>query len=447
MSDNSSIIDFNIPNTSEAEAQVIADGVFAPENLGDIIPLVHRDFFTNDFRRLVWDKLVEKYNKGEEIDIQTMSSILGPEFLREITPVMNDAGTFVTNHLSILRNAAAKRRGIIACLNFAQKVSQPATTERDLIEAGEIFTQTIEGPAPVLGDKKIDSVLDKVREEAEVNYDALHQGKNIRISTGFRMVDLVLNGGFKAGQLIILAARPSVGKTALMIQFAKTAALSGCAAQIFSLEMTAEELAERMLFSTEKIRPYDYFHGNIEWRAYEEADSQIRPLPLYINDFSRTLEDITSRLTQAVMKGRCGIAFIDYLGLIQEAINTNGNVKLYQVIARITGNLKALAKRLRIPIVLLCQMNREQVRQDRSPELYDLRDSGSIEQDSDIVFMLQPRPESGFISLWLRKNRAGKKDIQYKLIPNDTYSAFSGGIPIEESGYEIPEDENDLPQE
>ena len=126
-------------------------------------------------------------------------------------------------------------------------------------------------------------------------------------------------------------------------------------------------------------------------------------------------------------QGRCKIAFIDYLGLFQDTLSL-GNAKLYQVIAKITGTLKAVAKRLGIPIVLLSQLNREQAREKRAPELYDLRDSGSIEQDSDIVIMLEPR-ENG-IYAWLRKNRNGKRDLAFVLVPNSTYSSFTEDLPI-----------------
>ena len=109
-----------------------------------------------------------------------------------------------------------------------------------------------------------------------------------------------------------------------------------------------------------------------------------------------------------------------------------GYNKLYQIIAKITGDLKAVAKRLGIPIVLLCQLNRDQAREKRAPELFDLRDSGSIEQDADIVIMLEPRYDEGRIFAWLRKNRNGPRDVALVLVPNKTYSAFEEGLPVQE---------------
>ena len=112
---------------------------------------------------------------------------------------------------------------------------------------------------------------------------------------------------------------------------------------------------------------------------------------------------------------------------MQDALNIGWGVKPYLVITRITGTLKSLAKRLKIPIVILSQLNREQDREKRSPKLYDLRDSGSIEQDSDIVLMLEPRPEEKRVYMWVRKNRNGKRDEALILVPNETYTHFDEG--------------------
>ena len=216
-----------------------------------------------------------------------------------------------------------------------------------------------------------------------------------------------------------------------MLQMAKTAARSDNPVILFSLEMTCPELCERLLFSTGKVSPFKMANGEVEWQAFLEAENELRPLPIFINDFSRSLDEIVSRLTRAVKQGRCKIAFIDYLGLIQDTLNPGYN-KLYQIIAKITGDLKAAAKRLGIPIVLLCQLNRDQAREKRAPELFDLRDSGSIEQDADVVIMLEPRYEEGRIFAWLRKNRNGKRDLAFVLVPNKTYSAFEEGLPVHE---------------
>lgn len=442
------VFDIPLPDTEEMERNVLADALVSPENLGDTIPVIHPDFFTNDDRREIWNTIVERYNKGEEIGL-SLASVL-PSIITEVIPNIHDAGMSETPfRAQLLRDGAARRRAYMAAADFIQEAVKPGTRESNLLAALEGMTRKVEGPAPLQGEKAIASVLVKVRENMERTAALAREGKRTRVTTGFQYMDGVMNGGLKPGQLVIIAARPSVGKTALMLQMAKAAAEAGDAVQVYSLEMQAEELAERMIFSTGLVRPYALNFGEVNTDAYGRAEAQLSGLPFYINDFSRSLDEITSRLTQSVKKGRCKVAYIDYLGLMQDALNF-GNAKLYQVIARITGTLKAVAKRLEIPIVLLCQLNRDQARENRPPELYDLRDSGSIEQDADIVLMLESKVVSeGKLYVWLRKNRGGQKEWQFVLVPNDTYSKFYEQNPIPPGDAKIPEDlpEDDAPQD
>jgi len=125
-------------------------------------------------------------------------------------------------------------------------------------------------------------------------------------------------------------------------------------------------------------------------------------------------------------QGKCDVAYIDYLGLIRQA-QADPRTPLYQVIADITATLKAAAKNLRIPVVLLCQLNREAAKTNGSPQLYNLRDSGSIEQDADVVLMLNqvPGPRGLDLEVIVRKNRQGEKDFGILLRPSDNYMDFT----------------------
>lgn len=139
------------------------------------------------------------------------------------------------------------------------------------------------------------------------------------------------------------------------------------------------------------------------------------------------MEEIRQRIILLHEQGKCGIAFIDYLGLIAGKNREN----LAQDLAYKTASFKQLAKDLRIPIVLLCQLNRESARENRAPQLYDLRDSGGIEQDADEVLMLQDTSTLGMdgnldtsLVMWVRKNRNGKKGLGIRLKPNSSYTSF-----------------------
>ena len=441
------ILDIPFPDTSKIERQVLADLVTAPDVMGDVFPMLHPDFFTNAERRGIWETVVDQYDHGRSFDLATMAAIVGHPFLEEVMPYTHSPATLISalEHARLLRSGATRRRAYIAAAAFIQHAVNPATAELDILSAAEGFSAQVEGPAPILAEQTIAEAIEEVRGEVQATSRAMKEGRATRVSTGFDCLDRAINNGFKPGQLVVLAARPSVGKTSLMLHFAKHAARLGFPVYISTLEMTGTELGEKFIMSTGNVKPAEIAYGNIDWSRFDQAAQDLAGLPIWINQFSRTLEEIVARITQAVKRGACKIAFIDYLGLVQDTNNLGGGAKLYQIIARITGTLKALAKRLGIPIVLLSQLNRDQARDKRSPELYDLRDSGSIEQDADIVIMLENEWRDGQLSItaWLRKNRGGRRtggrggDLGFILIPNDTYSEFTEGG--------VVNDDDDLP--
>ncbi len=440
MKTQTEILDIPFPETAELERQIIADVIASPEMMGDVLPLIHEDFFTKTSRRDIWHTIVSQYNKGLSFDMVTIANETGRAFFDESIPMIGDAGGVlgVLSHAAQLRTGAARRRAYFAATTFLTSAVAPHTSEADILASVEAFASTVQGPAPLQTEARLGDAIQETRKDLEETKRCEAKGERLRISSGFHYLDDALGGGWKPGQLVILAARPSVGKTSVMLHMAKQAATTGNPAYIVSMEMTVSELSEKFLLSTGKVRPRDITHGPYDFTLFDEAAGELSPLPVLINDYSRTLDEVVARITQAVKQGKCKIAFIDYLGLFQDCFAFGGNIKLYQVISKITGTLKAVAKRLGIPIILLCQLNREQAREKRAPELFDLRDSGSIEQDSDIVIMLESKPEEGRIIAWLRKNRGGRRvtregaGLGYILVPNDTFSAFEEGLPVGE---------------
>ena len=414
-------------STIDKERTVLADAFCNPGELVNVVPIVHEDFFTSSERKALWRAFVQLFNEGATIDIDSLSRLTSIEAItNEITPAIGGqtaSGVNSERNARNLRNAAARLRAYKTALNFMTAAIKDGITEPEIFALAENFNACLEGPSPILHEVSIAQVLRTVSDELEAEEAAIKEGKSTRIVTGFSYLDGLFYKGFAPGQLVILAARPSVGKTAIMLHMAKAAAAAGNNSVVFSLEMTAEELGQRLLYSTGYLRPLHVATGHIDWEAYGMAEGMLSPLPLYVNDFSRSLDDITARITQMVKQGKCDVAFIDYLGLIKDCTE-NGNAKLYQVIGRVTSSLKALAKRLRIPIVLLCQLNRE-AEKDETPQLYHLRDSGSIEQDADIVMMLQSKYEAdaAYITIHVRKHRGGKR-MSLKVRANDTYSNF-----------------------
>lgn len=442
-----SLAEIPFPDTGAIERQFLADCVGNPESMPDFTGIVDETMFTEESRLYIWRVLVWMFNNAQAIDLPSVVTRTGKFYIDEVLSRNIESATPFTalQHAQQLRASAVRRRAYHSAVRLIQSATKPDTGELDVFEAAQQLTMDIQGERPIVAEATMDVVMDAVDAEVKENRENSASGKRTRIPTGFYTLDGLTYQGWGPGQLIILAARPSIGKTAIMLQMAKAAARSNFPATIFSLEMTKEELGKRLLFSTGKIRPFEVATGNVDGQQYAPASQEIRNLPIYINDESRTLAGLLSRITVSVMQGRCKIAFIDYLGLI--TIDESGRSPLYQQIAKATRELKLIAKRQKIPIVLLCQLNREAAKEDRSPQLYDLRDSGSIEQDADVVLMLEQekrvtedQQERPNINIWVRKNRQFQKDIKITVKPNDSYSSFKE---INDSGEQY--DDGDLP--
>ena len=435
-----SLAEIPFPDTSAIERQFLADCVGNPESMPDFTAIVDESMFTDEARVYIWRVVVWMFNNGQAIDLPSVITRTGRFYLNEIMTRNVEPSTPFTalQHAQQLRAATLRRRAYHSAVNLIQSATKPDTGELDVIEAAQQISLDLQGERTIVSEVPMDEVMSAVDKEVAEAREVAQSGKRTRIPTGFPTLDTQTYGGFGPGQLVILAARPSIGKTAIMLQMAKAAALGGFPATIFSLEMTKEELGKRLLFSTGRVVPRELVRGDVG-SDYGPAKEEIKALPLFINDESRTLAGLLSRITVARMQGRCEIAFIDYLGLI--TIDESGRAPLYQQIAKATRELKLIAKRQKIPIVLLCQLNRESVKEKengkpRSPELYDLRDSGSIEQDADIVLMLeqfrgvvndggQDFTDVQFINIWVRKNRQFQKDVKIIVRPSETYSSFT----------------------
>lgn len=427
-----SLAEIPFPDTSVIERQFLADCVGNPESMPEFTSIVDESMFTDEGRLYIWKTIVWMFNTGQVIDLATVSTRTGRYYIDEVLTRNVDASTPYTSvqHAVQLRAATVRRRAYHSAVNLIKSATQPDAGELDIFEAAQQLTLDIQGEKTIVAEADMKSILNSVDEEVKENKANTESGKRVRVPTGFETLDYLTYSGWGPGQLIVLAARPSVGKTAIMLQMAKAAAMNGFPATIFSLEMTKEELGKRFLFSTGRVRPKEVASGMVNEYGYAPAMDELKDLPIYINDESRTLAGILSRITISVMQQRCKIAFIDYLGLI--TIDETGRSPLYQQIAKATRELKLIAKRQGIPIVLLCQLNRDAAKEDGAPQLFHLRDSGSIEQDADIVIMLeQDRKlmespnDNPNINMWLRKNRQFKKDVKVTVKPNESYSSFT----------------------
>lgn len=426
-----SLAEIPFPNTGSIERQFLADCVGNPESLPDFTAIVDESMFTSEERVYIWKTIVWMFNTGQTVDLVTVTARTGNYFIDEVVTKSYEASTPYTaiQHAVQLRASATRRRAYMSAMSLIQAVTKPEAGELDVFEHAQKLVMDIQGENPIVAEADLSSVLKTIDNEIKVNKENTDSGKRTRVPTGFSKLDFLTYGGFGPGQLIILAARPSVGKTAIMLQMAKAAAKAGFPATIFSLEMTKSELGKRLLFSTGKVKPIEVATGYVNEYGYKPATEELKDLPIYINDESRSLAGILSRIIVSVSQKRCGIAFADYLSLIN--VDEMRGMQIKDQLGKVTKELKNIAKRQKIPVVLLAQLNREAAKDDAPPQLYHLKDSGSIEQDADIVLMLEneKRVEADSqqvsnINMWVRKNRQYRRDIKITLEPNDSYSSF-----------------------
>ncbi len=262
-----------------------------------------------------------------------------------------------------------------------------------------------------------------------------------RIETGFKTLDKIIDGGFSPGTLNILAARPSVGKTAMMLQMSLNAARNARPALIFSLEMTTVELAKR-LYRLENPHKVELDDRETVVRFFDELSG----LPLIVCDKGATVDNIVYRIRTLCRRYGIKIVFIDYIGLIARSDGPE-SIQEYLFLDEISRRLKDVAKKEDIAVVLLAQLNREQAKADTPPRIDHLRGSGGLEQNADVIQLLW-RPDNDdreHVELIVGKNRNGAAGDKIQLYfdgakmkfeeQNPRYS-YAGGIEADdEDGY------------
>ena len=416
------ISDFPIPDSSLMERKLLYSLITDMSYFSEVQRVVKPSFFSSEKNRKVWETIVDMASKHEHVDMSTIfPRVDRKHFTEEILGADTVFGQGIVQLSYALYETYLKRMAYFRGVEILQQVNSGAGVESIMTMFSDFTKEATEA---------FDSGS-RVRAMDVVNRlaDNIQSGKKTRIPTPFPQLNFYLYGGLGGGNLVILAARPSVGKTTIGLQMAQVAAMNGNPTTYYSLEMTDEELVQRLIVGTGLVSTREIVRGDVNWENYERAAQMAVSQNLFINDKAHSLDDICTNIMLDAQKGKCKIAFVDYLGLIR---HDDRRKTFAQVIGDITGRFKSIAKECNIPIVLLAQLNRESAKEGRSPQLTDLRDSGSIEQDADIVLMLErPRNDMGevipdHIDLWMRKNRAGQCnfDNAIHLVGNESYSNF-----------------------
>ncbi|WP_099203660.1 replicative DNA helicase [Miniphocaeibacter massiliensis] len=427
------------PNDISAEMSVLGSMIL-DKNAIDVATgiLKYEDFYTNKNAE-VYKSIVNLTDKGEAIDFVTISEELkkegkldfvgGMQYLMELTEFV-PGPTNIESYSKIVKEKATLRN-LIRISDEIMSRSYANSPAEEVLEFAESSIYSI-SQSKNKGDlEKISSILEETLDQ--INQMSLNEGGLTGITTG--LVDLNKQiSGFQKSDLVLLAARPSMGKTTLALNMALSAALDHKNIAVFSLEMSKLQLSQRFLSSLSLINLQDIISGNIAEGDFEMLGNAIRILeetPIYVDDTSSiSLTELRSKCRRLSSKEGLDLVLIDYIQLMTAGTGRNENRQ--QEISTISRGLKGLAKELNCPVVALSQLSRAvESRTDKRPMLSDLRESGAIEQDADIVMMIYRddyyNPESekpNIADLIIAKHRNGPTGT-VELYFNKQYSKFT----------------------
>ena len=394
----------------------------------ELVPIVSEIIQKSDFyaphHATIYEALIALYERGEPIDKVSVS-----EELRR-RKLLDDigGGEFISQLLNTVPTAASAEY-------YARVVAQKAILRSLITAGGRISVMGFEQPEDVedtldrceqmifeIGRRSgggFTLVRDLLKPAFEQIDKLYHQrGSVTGVPSGFRQLDQFTTG-FQAGELIIIAARPSMGKTSLCLNIGMNAAKgAGKSVAVFSLEMSNDQLVQRLLSTEAKIDAQSLRSGNIkdkEWGDITHAMGVLAEVPIYIDDSAAlTVGEVRSRSRRLAASTGLDLIIIDYLQLLRSA-NPRATNRV-EIIDEICRNLKALAKELKVPVIALAQLNRSpESRNDKRPLLSDLRESGGIEQEADVVAFIYrddyynpPTPENENIAeIHIAKQRNG----------------------------------------
>ncbi len=385
------------PHSTEAEEAVLGSLLIDPDAIFDVASLLKPDSFYRVQNRWIYESILNLYERREPLDLITVTEDLRRrEKLEEaggedyIIGLINMVPTSINarSYGQVVEAAALRRRMIQAASTIAELAFNEAEDINVAIDRAEqaLFSiseqRTTRDLTPV---KQIaSSYLERIQE--------LHQRGDdvIGVPTGFVDMDRIL-GGLNRSDLIILAARPAMGKTSLQNAIALTAARRhGKRVAMFNLEMSGEQLVQRMISAETRIDSQRLRRGDLqehEWPIFMEAIGRLSETRIFIDDTpSITPNQLRTKCRRLYAEHGLDLIMIDYLQLMQAERSTNNRV---QEISEISRSLKGLARELDVPVLALAQLSRAvEQRQEKRPLLSDLRDSGSIEQDADIVMFI-----------------------------------------------------------
>ncbi|GAB3182854.1 replicative DNA helicase [Nesterenkonia halophila] len=416
------------PQDMVAEQSVLGGMMLSKDAVADVVEVLKGHDFYRPAHELIYDAIVDLYGRGEPADVVTISDHLtkrqelqragGPAYLHNLAQSVPTAAN-AAFYGEIVRERAILRRLVEAGTKIAQLGHTADGEVESIVDEAQAEIYNVAENRQSEDYVALSEVLVPTIDEIETN--ANHDGGLTGIPTGFRDLD-DLTHGFHGGQMIIVAARPAMGKSTLALDFARAAAVTnGMTAAFFSLEMGRNEIAMRLLSAEAKIQFQDLRKGDIrddDWDKMSLAVDKLNEVPLFIDDSpNMSLMEIRAKCRRLKQKNNLKVIVLDYLQLLSSGKRVESR---QQEVSEFSRTLKLLAKELDVPIVALSQLNRgSEQRTDKRPQVSDLRESGSIEQDADMVLLLhreevydKESPRAGEADIIVAKNRNGPtKDI------------------------------------
>jgi replicative DNA helicase len=429
------------PQNIEAEESLISAILVDNHTLLDVLEILSADDFYKTVHQKIFAAITELFGRNEPIDLVTLSNHLkqlgqldqigGPAYLSHLVDTVPLAVN-AQHYAKIVHDKASLRRLIQKAGDIARRCYEDRGDVEEVIDFAEASVFEI-------SENKAHQSFHPLSKMIEDNIDSLEERQGNKslitgVTTGYTLLDHKTSG-LQNSDLIILAARPGMGKTAFALNIARNAAMeAGVPVAIFSLEMSKEQLSMRMLSSEARLdstRLRSGFISQEDWLRITEAASSLSNAPIFIDDSPvLTAMEIRAKARRLKLDKNVGLIIIDYIQLMQGRRSAE---RRELEISEISRALKALAKELNLPVVALSQLNRMlEQRSDKRPQLSDLRESGALEQDADVVTFIyrdevynkdENNPNKGKAEIIISKQRNGPIGM-VPLVFLNTYTRF-----------------------
>ncbi|MGB9792328.1 MAG: replicative DNA helicase [Thermacetogeniaceae bacterium] len=390
------LIDRIPPHNIEAEQAVLGALLLAPESFATVAEILKPSDFYGEGHREIYLTLQELAEKGQPIDLVTLTEALkqkdlldkvgGASYLASLAGAVPTAAN-VAHYAQIVAEKGLLRSLIATCTQLVARAYDEGVDSDRLFDEAERMIMELSLRRQSRSFRSLRELLISTLEQIERMY--VNKGAAIGIPTGFEALDR-MTLGMQPSDLILLAARPSMGKTSLALNIARNVAMSGVPVAIFSLEMSGDQVVQRLLCAEALIDQHRLRTGRLtedDWARLVQAATRLSEAPIFIDDTPAiSLLELRSKARRLKIEQGIGFLVIDYLQLMQLGRRAENRV---QEISEISRFLKSLARELEIPVLALSQLSRAvEQRMDKIPMLSDLRESGSLEQDSDVVLFI-----------------------------------------------------------